>query len=590
MATKRVIASRVEKKSGATRSLKMPKPSGSKATVGFKKARHSGDQFNLDLGKPSDKLTYFDRSKPIFLQIHKDNVYSYFIKGLILPVFYDPDRVRSDSQSYLDRHLVVSNGYTVQPSEDTLLIELAFPNGQWLAEDENRDTAFLAEPIPISRIRKMYVFSNTEKSEILAIAKTTDAGLIPESILCSGFPAELTVSSLTDAPSARPQIVAELDDQSSKIDKFNRVLGAFASVRNVPFLFAKQTGRYSNFTTNFFEFVNLVLPNTFNLVGHTSRYVKFYQHLLGTDDSDKTLRWIFDRSSKEKNITEVDIAEFVKTFLSKHPDKSFREETKTILEELKSGITRKDVPVKIQSIDNPEKIFPYLFAFLYIYGNRNSEDRTNARINLIEESRFQQAELLFALLGYFYGYKLLRNYESASIFKGNVFWQTILPQGVPLKFSFDTLFDYYLVEAVYLECFHFGEEKTFLSLDYLNPEIENTNYALPKVREIGSPKVFNVCNKQFFVYEDETRLECIHLVSQLHPEISIISEVGLYCFENALPIRYDFNCIYDLSRDREQIHRIAVFQRSDLLTYISKGKQPLDELLLKVRIQLAKQK
>lgn len=522
----------------------------------------------------------FSFDKPIFLQVNRQNLFQYFISGLISPTRYEKNRPQPDIQSALRDSLQLSNGLLDELKNTDALVELSFSKAETNDLTIFSSIALLSKPIPVSRVKKIYLKSENDKEDVLATAKTSDAGIIPNSLIESSFPnnIELIIQEQVKAENVK-------NNYSDRIIEFDRVLGAYAFVKNVSLLFTNKSNVFSNFPDHYLGFVKLLFEEESIPADTNNKQFNFYKQLLGIkfQDENSVLKWLFDRAKADINFTSTDIKEFGNILLKNHSDSDFREDGKEALNILNDGIKRKTAPKFILDLKHIDKVYLYIFSFLYLYGNKTAEDRTNSRIGLPNEAVSNYSEFIFALLGYFYGYSLLRNRDEKQTYVDSYIDKFAQNFDRPtIKFDLTTAFDFYLIEAVYQ--FVFNNQTSFQVFEYINPD-------LPKEKIINPPFVskdyefstFDLFGKQYFKLNKKSVAdELVKKLTLLPETIPAVSDIGLYSLRNGLKFKWNLNVLLSAFADIKKLRSIAIINKADILEHIYSGRCNYDELTLKI--------
>ncbi len=518
----------------------------------------------------------FTFKKPIYLQIHRQNIYHYFSTGLISPTKYEKNRPQSDIQSILKDSLQLSNGLLDELKNTDALLQLSFSA---LEEKEMKiisSVALLSKPIPVSRIKTIYVKSKKDKEDVLAIAKTSDAGIIPDSLIVDHFPETELIIQEESLAIERLQI-----DYNDKINEFDRVLGSYAFVKNISLLYTNKTHTYANYPDHYLGFVKLLLNDPGIQTDTSVRQYNYYKQLIGLkcNEENTVLKWLFKRAGNDSNFTSVDIVEFGNVLLKNHADSNFQKAGKEALAILNDGIKRKTAHKVISEIRHSDKVYLYIFSFLYLYGNKSAEDRTNSRIGLPNEATAYYAELIFALLGYFYGYTLLRNNDESQSYIDSIINDFAKSFDRPsLKFELTTLFDFYLIEAVYQ--YVFNESISTKKFEYISPSLDQQKQII--YQNLPEGYVFSITElygKQFFKLTKKSKSEEVYKKLSVLPEvIPLMSEIGLYCLRNGISFKWNLNAVLSALTDIKKLRGIALVSKSDIAEHVETGKCNIDEL------------
>lgn len=526
----------------------------------------------------SPKLSF---DKPIYLQVNRQNLFQYFITGLISPTRYENNRPQPDIQSTFKDSLQLSNGLLDELKNTDALVELSFSQAERNELIIFSSIALLLKPIPVSRTKKIYVKSEKDKEDVLATAKTSDAGVIPDSLIEGSFP--IGVELIVQDEQVKSENVKT--DFTEKVNQFDRVLGAYAFVKNISVLFTNKSNTYSNFPDHYLGFVKLLFDEQSIPVDTNNKQYNFYKQLLGIkfQEENAVLKWLFERANDETNFTTSDIKDFGHVLLKNHPDADFRDEGKDALSILNDGIKRKTAPKFILEIKHIDKIYLYIFSFLYLYGNKTAEDRTNSRIGLPNEAVTNYAEFVFALLGYFYGYSLLRNRDEKQTYSDNLIDKFAKNFDRPIiKFELTTLFDFYLIESVYQ--FVFNGTTSTQKFDYIKPELtQEKSFSPAPISSEYEFSNFELFGKQFFKLKKKSLSdELIKKLISLPEAIPVVSDIGLYCLRNGIKFKWNLNVFVSMFTDIKKLRGIATVNKSDIADHIQSGKCNYEELSLRI--------
>lgn len=165
-------------------------------------------------------------NKNFFLQVHISNLYDYFVSGIISPVKYIEKRTEPDIQDSFSDFLFFSAGYFNDLEKNQALLEI-------ILSDEEKESIIhldnnnflLNKPIPISRLKTIYILDDNVKNKIISTAKTQDVGDIPEALF-RDFPEGLLK---IEIPKKTQK--SELNF-SLQINRYDRIMGMFAYMKN----------------------------------------------------------------------------------------------------------------------------------------------------------------------------------------------------------------------------------------------------------------------------------------------------------------------------------------------------------------------
>lgn len=139
-----------------------------------------------------------------------------------------------------------------------------------------------------------------------------------------------------------------------------------------------------------------------------------------------------------------------------------------------------------------DKIY-YQIAVIYLYHNKFSNDKENLKNSINSEIAFNQAEFILALLGLYYGYKILRPLELISIKEKQ--FSSLIGEEQTIKFRLNSELDYLTIETIYQFTFNSKSDNT--TFEYLpSPQAKISHnldsFTSPIFRVETSKNVFGV--------------------------------------------------------------------------------------------------
>lgn len=540
----------------------------------------------LQIDKTSDpthqiNLRQFNVEEPVYLQVHIGNIYSIFGCALILPSKYLKNRAFHDPQSLEEDYSVFSNGVIYAADDNTALLELNLIKEDYEELIISGGVAFMEKPISISRIKRIYVKNEKVKKEIIFTALVNDGGIIPEALINAQFPSNC-FRALFEKPERRTEHV----DYSEKVTRYNRILGTLAYLKNYSLLVSDKASTASTFPDHYFfalQSLNAAYP--LQLVTN-EKTVIFYSQLFGLQNGIENLpiKWLFERININKNFNDEDIKDFGSVFLNSMSSKESFNSAKEILNSLRHSLERKRALKEILQLSGTDKFSLYLFAFLRIYGNTSTEEKSIARLDIPEHVSLNYGEFVFAVLGYFYGYSTLRNFDERLNVRDRIFLEIFNMRRLAIKFELTTILDYIVLESVYSNIFIKPDKNInsdFLEADSIKQEWTQRQIKLPsnykcKVDEIFGKQVYRITKKQILNELDE-------LLEKLPSEIPVISDLGIFCFFNQLP--YHFISIGDLLHENKLRYFIH-FKKEDIREAVTKRKVSIEELQKRIEVSL----
>jgi hypothetical protein len=544
-------------------------------------SKNNDTKEDITTSLPNSIGEQFDFKKPVYIEIHKGNIFHYFASGLITPSKYISNRAFPDMQSIQNDALLLANTCSLSDSEEMILLEIRIVESEKKLITVKNNLAFLFQPIPTSRIKNIFVKNENIRKTILGDSLVFDGGYIPETLISASFPNRLEKNKFE----VSENIALDKVDYSSKVAKFDRILGLLAFLRNYNLLLSEKTESYKTLPNHFFyaiqaidsSFGKEIIPN--NIIS------EFYSYLFNSNcPSDKQLlKWIFERLQVLDNFNDTDTKEF-ETLLNKNSNDLENEKAiRQVFFSLSKNMERKGALEIVDNIKSKSALPLYLFSYLRNYANLNSIEIARRDIPSIYSSQF--GEYAFALLGYFFGYKNLRNTDER-ISNTNPILKKLnsIPSKPPIKFQLTTEFDYLILELVYNQSFY--------------GNISQLKLADLKIENVPSEKLSN-SNFEFTDYKIKEQLlhgklyqsvsdsftETLLLLNKLPKDIPLLSEFGWYCYK--LSIKMKPVNLNDISFSLTSIIKLIGYSKEDLIQHIETNKRKIDTDELKARISIS---
>ncbi len=539
---------------------------------------------NLVLGN-KEKIQVFDFSKKTFVQLHKANLYSIYSSALIIPANYINNRAFSDTQNLVGNSIVFSNGFIADLDETQVLLEINFNDTEEKNHQSFNGISITKKPIPISRIKKIYVANERVKKDIVSTALTADGGIIPEQFIQPSFPKDLPQIEFQKSNSISSE------EYSVNILRFDKILGAFAYLKNYSWLLANKTEQLNTLPLHFFYMANAVSDYAIFQKQKNDKATLFYKQLFGVqNDIEKPfLKWIFSRLNNSKNFTDADTKDFGTIFLSTIQNKDFSLTAKKLLNNLGDSLKRKKTIQEIWQQQDSEKSFLYLFSFLRNYGNANTEDKSTSRRDIPEIITIDPniGEYVFACLGYFYGYKLLRNFEDKIIINDKTISEYAdATRLLPLKFDLSSGLDFAIIESVYQVAFN--DNPNTNNFDLITPNTSKREL-IRRPAFLPSDYTFTyeeVLGKFIFTIKRKSLTEdAIEQLKKIPDSIPVVSELGIYLLRKGID-KIPIN-IFEFISHPDRWKYIFSFRRDQVIEALLSNKINPKELIQ--RIEISKQ-
>ena len=114
------------------------------------------------------------------LQIHRIKLQDYIQGALIAPDKYLGDEIEKDIQSKNEDILALSDGYFEELDEYQILLELILTDEEKEKLIKVDDVYYMDFPLPITRIKKIYVQNDEIKNHIIINVNNSEKGFITE--------------------------------------------------------------------------------------------------------------------------------------------------------------------------------------------------------------------------------------------------------------------------------------------------------------------------------------------------------------------------------------------------------------------------
>ncbi len=521
------------------------------------------------------KEVNFDINKPVFIEIHNGNIFHYFSSGLIAPAKYLSQRAFPDLQTINENFLVLVNGHSHAAHGDHILLEIDLSEMNAKAILIHDNFALLETPVSISRIKSIFVQDQLIMDSIINNALVFNGGFIPEKLV------KVKRAENTQYYDVKNFKVEKPSDYRLKIDKFDRILGLLAFVRNYDILISTKSKVYRTLPNHFFYAMQVLDGDFGTEIVPKNTVSEFYSYLFNDNcpPEKELLKWIFSRVNVNDNFTDVDTLEFGKLLTAVNEDAdSLRKE---FLTHLSKNLERKKALKFIDESKSKSKLQLYIFAFLRNYGNLNNIDISRKDIESVYSNSF--GEYAFAVLGYFYGYANLRNTDER-ISLPDMLLDFIVSKP-PVKFPLTTRFDYMVLELVYQFVFKGGESKDKSSIRVPEDLVDE------KVGMKWGVANFQIAESAIYGKLYQTILfrdpfdSILEEVLRLPDEIPLGSDLGLFCQRARIGIRP--LVISNLAQVGTIYEKIR-FSREDLYRYLSENRRTVDIEEIRQRLQLQK--
>ena len=367
------------------------------------------------------------------LQIHRIKLQDYIQGALIASDKYLGDEIEKDIQSKNPNFLVLSDGYFDELDEHQILIELILTNTEKEKLEKVDDIYYMDFPLPLTRIKKIYVQDEEIKNHIIVNIATSEKGFLPDrlfDVFKNNKEISFNKKSYIDL-----KLDAKKNDYSTQIRLFDKRLGMYSFIKNTNVYYTNDTGIISNYSDNFLLIFKECLDDKLDS-SKSSAVLKFINLLY----SDKQI----DR-------------EFIEDICNEIQDLEIKEIFSRVLE---PNNILKTLPLLLEKEPN----LYYFISLVYYFRQKDSNKKDNFKIEIKNLIPKNIAEEALVILGTYFGYKILRANENIEL--NDKVYKNIFGNIFNLKFKLDTKFDYIVLETLYLRSFYKEIGRDFEYLEY----------------------------------------------------------------------------------------------------------------------------
>jgi hypothetical protein len=401
------------------------------------------------------------------IQINKSNLLDYFGSALIYPINYETrELARSqrtkDIQQFSPNHLLISDGFTDELTEQQVLIEVSLTDFDKQNLIKLHEKVYLLPyPLPISRVNTIYFASKESQENSIASANTFQDAFLPTHLFeVWNEKIENRIDIVREIQAV--QIPANKQLKTDSQDKFNRVLGMLAFMKNAELYYANETYELATYSDKYLKLLKEINPffEKAEIGTLDKNNLSFYSTLLkpksfGTND---TLR---------KIVNAVYNNEIFRKDIFKQILGTPNEEVQNAFKLLVSDKTLE----ALQAIDQlkPAASELILLAFLFRFRDKEGSDKYALKEQLpylinrktLKTTRtISRASIVLAVLGLYYGYRNLTKDEEIKL-KDSYFASFSENGKFNIKYKLDNLLDRITIESVYQYCFWDNQKNDF---------------------------------------------------------------------------------------------------------------------------------
>ena len=387
-------------------------------------------------------------NKRYFIQAHRIKFRTYLQYGLIMPdmfLKYPED----DTQSKYLEYLLISSGVVSDLKDDEVLIEIVLDEDEETKIDEISYGIYLYhKPLGISRIKSVFVKNREKRNSLISIIDNTSDFIAFNKKLIKTITKKEQIISLINFEDKTKN--NDKENLKQKINKYNKLLGLFAFIKNSDVYYFDKNLRYKKYSN---VFLNCL-----------------YKLLRKSEHSNCELFKFLNEHKDLKDILERDISfdeESVKELLQ-NEDKKIQEVFERFLK-----LPMKNKILKEELANFDDKFF--YMGLIYIFKGKNIDGNKIKTFKQEIEKYLpvEKKDIGLGLLGMYYGYSKIIAKEYINI--KDKYIQKVFDER--LKFDLSEKMDYVVIESIYK--YVFNDKNMPKSFEYLSITEESPN-KLPK--------------------------------------------------------------------------------------------------------------
>ncbi len=366
-------------------------------------------------------------TKRYLLQIHRIKLQDYIKCGLIVPDKYLDENKEIDIQSKNPNFLIVSDGYIKKLDEYQILLELIITDEEKQDFKTIGDVNYFDFPLPITRIKKVYVQSEKVKKHIEIQIQNGENGFLPKNLFYLYLKNDIPIFEQREYKSLEDNII--INEFKKQIRVFDKRMGMFAFMKNSEIYYCDDTQKVANYSEHYFSTLSKLLKESLDN--------KIFKELDVLKQNDEFKKLLYSNNQIDKE------------FIVQEAEKIEDDELKAIFLEMTTPTgTRK----ALKSLLEKNDIEHYLIGLVYYFRQKDSNKKDNFKIDIKSLIPYEVAEISLAILGIYFGYSILRAEEKIEI-KDKYFKKLLKKDKLNMKFTLENKLDYMTIETIYNYCF-----------------------------------------------------------------------------------------------------------------------------------------
>lgn len=404
------------------------------------------------------------------LQINRIKLKDYLNCGLVLPDRY-LENCETDIQSKNKNFLLLSDGYIGKLDEKQILMELILTDEEKSKLYQSDDMYYLDIPLPISRIKQIYVQDKDILRHILVSIENSENGVLPEELFGVYQKGKKNIFEKREYKTISEEFQAI--DYAEKIRMFDKRMGMFSFMKNASLYYVDITGVARNYSDNYFTMLSSLLEKPLP--------VDFYHGLDVLKEYPAFKDVLYGEAQMD--------SQFLTSFCETIED----QETKELFKQYLKPTGKREA---IKEFASKNMDIYYLIGLVDRFRQRDDNNKLdNLKADMAALIPSEKAELSLAILGIYYGYSRLRTYETIAI--QDRYIKQIFGTKFNIKFKMNSKLDYITVESIYQKCFY---DKKGYEFEYLIYPKYKSQVKLPTDKKfktwykVEEPKYFDVEN------------------------------------------------------------------------------------------------
>lgn len=417
----------------------------------------------------------------LYLHLQSSNLSNYFTFGYFYPLaleeseIYKNENRAKDILSAFEEYIVVAKTPINTFENSDVLVELVL-NGVQLNEFESSELFYVAEPIPVSRVKSIYFKSATAKETFLSSVKTFPDSFIPSSI-CEILTGENEQPVEIDLDKVKLPKNENLAGWKDKLELFDKVLGLFAFIKNTSIFYAERENKFENYSSGFFSTLNLINPINRLTIYRENVYLRpllHYRNLEINSAQRVIFKSVIERVYANKSFDLKTAIEILENSISNENYKNgeltdIKEQIDLFKQLDKLTVSYKELLQK-EVIRKNQNLPALALLFLSKFPNKSRQHTDKQAVrNAFIQNEFAAplniAEYILGFLGLYYGYKSMIKEDTNLKFSDNTF-EHLAANSQSIKFKLESYFERFIVESA----FQFVVQQKVLNetFDFLN--------------------------------------------------------------------------------------------------------------------------